>query len=84
MCHDVAISPEVFHWESQSTTAVDTTPVQRYIHHQEKGSEVLLFVRDEKRHNSAAAQSTTVVARAALHGARLEVTRLFAVEGVGG
>lgn len=49
MYHDVAISPEIFHWESQSTTAVDSPVGQRYIHHQERGSEVLLFVRDEKR-----------------------------------
>ena len=49
MYHDVAISPEVFHWESQSTTAVDSPVGQRYIHHRERGSEVLLFVRDEKR-----------------------------------
>lgn len=51
MYHDVAISPTIFHWESQSTTAVDSPVGQRYIHHQERGSEVLLFVRDEKRSN---------------------------------
>lgn len=48
MYNDVAISPTLFHWESQSTTSVDSTVGQRYIHHQEQGSEVLLFGRETK------------------------------------
>ena len=43
---DYAISPDLFHWESQSTTS-DTSPTgQRYINHQREGSHVLLFVRE--------------------------------------
>lgn len=42
---DYAISPELFHWESQSGTGENTPTGQRYIHHRERGSNVLLFVR---------------------------------------
>jgi Domain of unknown function (DUF3427) len=43
---DYAISQDLFHWESQSTTG-DTSPTgQRYISHQHEGSHVLLFVRE--------------------------------------
>ncbi len=48
MYHDYAISPSLFHWESQSTTSVDSPTGQRYLHHQERGSSILLFVRDQK------------------------------------
>jgi hypothetical protein len=45
---DYAISPELFHWESQSTTS-DTSPTgQRYINHHREGSHVLLFVREHR------------------------------------
>jgi hypothetical protein len=39
------ISPTLFHWESQSTTTQAFPTGQRYIHHRERGSSVLLFVR---------------------------------------
>ena len=43
---DYAISQDLFHWESQSTTS-DTSPTgQRYINHHRDGSDVLLFVRE--------------------------------------
>ncbi|WP_408622954.1 DUF3427 domain-containing protein [Kineosporia rhizophila] len=45
MYKDFAITPELFHWESQSTTAEHSPTGQRYIHHQARGSHVLLFVR---------------------------------------
>lgn len=48
MYRDYAISPDLFHWESQSTTSVQSPTGQRYIHHKEKGSRVLLFVRHRK------------------------------------
>jgi len=48
MYRDYAISPTLFHWESQSTTSVASPTGQRYIHHRERGSSVLLFVRDRK------------------------------------
>ena len=43
-----SINSELFHWQSQSTTAADSSTGQRYIHHREKGSRVLLFVREFK------------------------------------
>ncbi len=46
---DYAISPTLFHWQSQSTTAADSPTGQRYIHHAEKHGRILLFVREFKR-----------------------------------
>ncbi len=48
MYRDYAISPSLFHWESQSTTSTDSTTGQRYIHHEELGSSILLFTREHK------------------------------------
>ena len=48
MYHDYSINENLFHWQSQSTTAADSPTGQRYIHHQECGSKVLLFVREFK------------------------------------
>lgn len=48
MYRDFALSPELFHWESQSTTSSKSPTGQRYIHHRERGSHVLLFVREAK------------------------------------
>lgn len=48
MYRDYAISPELFHWESQSSTAVRSTTGQRYINHESEDSHVLLFARDNK------------------------------------
>lgn len=42
---DYAISPELIHWESQSTTSVASPTGQRYLHHAEQGSSVVLFAR---------------------------------------
>ena len=42
---DYAISPTLFHWESQSTTTQQSPTGQRYIHHRELGGHILLFVR---------------------------------------
>ncbi len=47
MYRDYAISPSEFHWESQSTTSVGSSTGQRYLHHDELGSRVLLFAREE-------------------------------------
>lgn len=46
MYADYPISPELFHWESQSTTSVQTPTGQRYIN---GTSTVLLFVRQEQK-----------------------------------
>ncbi|BCQ10589.1 UvrABC system protein B [Mycobacterium heckeshornense] len=48
MYRDFALSPELFHWESQSTTSAASPTGQRYIHHRERGSHILLFVREAK------------------------------------
>ena len=48
MYHDYSINENLFHWQSQSTTAADSPTGQRYIHHRERGSKVLLFVREFK------------------------------------
>ena len=46
MYNDYSINELLFHWQSQSTTS-DTSPTgQRYIHHAQTGSKVLLFVRE--------------------------------------
>ncbi len=48
MYNDYSINERLFHWQSQSTTAENSTTGQRYIHHVERGSKVLLFVREFK------------------------------------
>lgn len=46
MYNDYSINESLFHWQSQSTTADNSPTGQRYIHHAERGSKVLLFVRE--------------------------------------
>ena len=46
---DYAISPTLFHWESQSTTTQQSKAGQRYIHHRSRGGNILLFVRPRKK-----------------------------------
>jgi len=48
MYRDYFISPEHFHWESQSTTTIASRTGQRYINHEALGTAVLLFARDHK------------------------------------
>ncbi|MGW1530597.1 DUF3427 domain-containing protein [Streptomyces aureus] len=45
---DYALSPTLFHWESQSTTAATSPTGLRYQHHVREGSHVLLFMRRYK------------------------------------
>jgi superfamily II DNA or RNA helicase len=47
---DYAISPTLFHWESQSTTTQQSKTGQRYIHHRNRGGNILLFVRSRKKY----------------------------------
>ena len=65
MYKDYSINSELFHWQSQSTTS-DTSPTgQRYIHHNEQGSKVLLFVREFKTdHVSGGAEAYTFLGTA--------------------
>lgn len=46
--NDYAISEQIFHWESQSRTREGSDTGQRYIHHGDIGSKVMLFVREKK------------------------------------
>ena len=48
MYQDYAISPDLFHWESQSGTTVTSRTGQRYLNHRSEGSHVLLFTRPQK------------------------------------
>jgi len=45
MYKDYAVSPELFHWESQSVTSQASPTGQRYINHRQRHSNILLFVR---------------------------------------
>lgn len=45
---DYAISPDLIHWESQSTTSSKSAVGQRYINHVKNGSIILLFGRQSK------------------------------------
>ena len=49
MYNDYSINETLFHWQSQSTTSADSPTGQRYIHHEERGSRILLFVRESKK-----------------------------------
>ena len=55
MYEDYAISPELFHWESQSGTTVASRTGQRYLNHRAEGSHVLLVAGNLNR--SAAFES---------------------------
>ncbi|MGI5985682.1 MAG: DUF3427 domain-containing protein, partial [Oscillospiraceae bacterium] len=48
MYNDYSINENLFHWQSQSTTAEHSATGQRYIHHRDQSSRVLLFVREFK------------------------------------
>ncbi|WP_248962084.1 DUF3427 domain-containing protein [Sphaerisporangium perillae] len=54
MYRDFALTPSLFHWESQHRTSALSTTGLRYQHHERDGSHVLLFTRerkeDENRH----------------------------------
>ncbi len=49
MYQDRAVTPELFQWESQSTTTTGSATGQRYVHHARRGSTVHLFVRETKQ-----------------------------------
>ena len=48
MYNDYSINENLFHWQSQSTTAEHSPTGKRYIHHRDRGSRTLLFVREFK------------------------------------
>lgn len=45
---DYAINETLFHWQSQSTTSVESATGKRYINHKSLKSKVTLFVRESK------------------------------------
>ena len=49
MYRDFAISPELFHWESQNKTGVASAAGQRYLNQRTNGARILLAVREEKQ-----------------------------------
>lgn len=49
MYEDYAINEELFHWQSQSRTTVNSTTGKRYINMKENKSRVLLLVREENK-----------------------------------
>ena len=79
MYKDFAISPTMFHWESQSTTSVNSPTGQRYLNHRTRGSHILIFCRAADKNfmgtapylfaGSATYVSTLVIARSRLLGA---------------
>ena len=60
MYNDYSINEELFHWQSQSTTSVESPTGQRYIHHKERGSKVILCVREFKNDMTGAAPYTVL------------------------
>lgn len=46
---DYAINEKLFHWQSQSTTTVESMTGQRYINHKKLDSRVVLFVRESQK-----------------------------------
>ena len=46
MYRDYAISSDLFHWESQNSTSTNSPAGDRYLHHRDRGSRVVLFVRE--------------------------------------
>lgn len=57
MYHDYSINEELFHWQSQSRTTVESATGQRYLN---RNSKVLFFVREYKKENGFAAPYTCV------------------------
>ena len=58
MYNDYSINSELFHWQSQSTTTPQSATGQRYIHHREMGTNVMIFVREFKNTKLGAAPYT--------------------------
>ena len=48
MYEDYAISDELFNWQSQSRTSIDSPTGKRCVNHRDSGNNILLFVRENK------------------------------------
>ena len=51
MYRDYAISPTLFHWETQNATSVASQTGQRYLTHRDCGRHILLFTREQKEND---------------------------------
>jgi len=49
MYEDYAISDRLFHWQSQSSTAIESQRAKRYVEHAALGNTILLFVRENRK-----------------------------------
>ncbi|MDF2571530.1 MAG: helicase, superfamily, partial [Sporomusa sp.] len=58
--HDYSINEELFHWQSQSRTSIESITGQRYVNHSLNGNNVLFFVREYKRDSGFAAPFTCI------------------------
>lgn len=52
MYRDYALTPNLFHWESQNRTSARSVTGRRYQNHKTEGSHVLLFTRERKENES--------------------------------
>lgn len=52
MYRDYALTPRLFHWESQNRTSADSPTGRRYQNHEREGSHVLLFTRVRKENEN--------------------------------
>lgn len=46
---DYAITPDLFHWQSQNSTRADSDRGRSYMHHKRDGRSILLFVRERQK-----------------------------------
>ncbi|MBR3629037.1 MAG: DUF3427 domain-containing protein, partial [Oscillospiraceae bacterium] len=58
MYNDYSINSQLFHWQSQSTTTPESKTGQRYMHHRQMGTNIMLFVREYKSTKLGAAPYT--------------------------
>ncbi len=65
MYEDYSLNETLFHWQTQSTTSEASETGQRYIHHRERGSMILLFVREYKRNEAGGGAPYTFLGKAA-------------------
>ncbi|XOQ51899.1 MAG: DUF3427 domain-containing protein [Succiniclasticum sp.] len=61
---DYSINERLFHWQSQSRTTPESPTGQRYIHQNELGWHVLLFVRERKKESHGATMNYTFLGQA--------------------
>lgn len=60
MYHDYSVNEELFHWQSQSRTTVESTTGQRYLNQASNGNNVLFFVREYKKDEGFASPYTCI------------------------